>query len=113
MFLPTVVDDLFPTSDPPLVRYSSSYFATKKSNADVRVMYDASENGAFGRSDSDPLAGVYDTTGQSFSDYYADAIVGRDMALAVGSAGVTVIAMMIHTKSPFLTMMGLFQIILR
>ena len=34
------------------------------------------------------------------------------MALAVGSAGVTMIAMLIHTKSPFLTLMGLFQILL-
>ena len=37
---------------------------------------------------------------------------GRDMTLAVGSAGVTIIAMLIHTKSPFLTLMGLLQILL-
>jgi len=55
---------------------------------------------------------VYDTTGEDFYDFYSDAIVGRDMLLAIGSAGVTALAMLVHTKSPFLTMMGLFQIIL-
>ena len=43
---------------------------------------------------------------------YSDAIVGRHISLAVGSAGVTVITMLLHTKSPFFTLMGMFQILL-
>lgn len=108
-FLPTIVDESFPTSDPPLVRYSSSYYATKKSQDIVYEMFTANENSAYDKAD-----GVYDTTGVAsgdFYDYYSDSIVGKDMALAAGSAVVTTIAMMIHTKSPWLTLIGLIQIL--
>jgi len=111
-FLPTVVDENFPNSDADIVRYSSSHYATKKGPNDVMAMYEASENDAFDRSDGGPISGVYDTTDEDFSGIYADAIVGRDMSLAVGSAGVTIVAMVVHTQSPFLTLMGLFQILL-
>ena len=111
-FVPSVVDELFPMSDRATVRYSSSYFATKDDKDTVEEMYDSNEDNMFDRSDGTPIVGVYDTNDEDFSGLYSDAIVGRDMALAVGSAGVTVIAMLVHTKSPFLTLMGLFQIIL-
>jgi len=111
-FLPTVVDELFPSMDPPIVRYSSSYYATKNSEADITGMYEANENNAHDHSDNTPISGVYDTTDENFVTFYSDAIVGRDMALAVGSAGVTIVAMVLHTQSPFLTLMGLFQILL-
>jgi len=112
-FLTTMVDESFPTSNPPIVRYSSSYYATKNSQSIVEEMYNSNENNDYDRAeDSSLLSGVYDTTDEDFYDYYSDSIVGRDMALAVGSAGVTIIAMMIHTKSPWLTLMGLFQILL-
>ena len=75
-------------------------------------MYQNSMNNKYDRIDNDMLAGVYDTTDEDFYDFYSDAIVGRDMTLAIGSAGVTALAMLVHTKSAFLTMMGLFQIIL-
>ena len=112
-FLTTMVDESFPTSNPPIVQYSSTYYATKNSQIIVEEMYNANENNDYDRAeDSSLLSGVYDTTDEDFYDYYSDSIVGRDMALAVGSAGVTIIAMMIHTKSPWLTLMGLFQILL-
>jgi len=112
-FLTTMVDESFPTSNPPIVRYSSTYYATKNSQSIVEEMYNANENNDYDRAeDSNLLSGVYDTTDEDFYDYYSDSIVGRDMALAVGSAGVTIFAMMIHTKSPWLTLMGLFQILL-
>lgn len=111
-FLPTVVDELFPTAIPPVVRYTSSFYATKSNDETIDQMYSADQNNDFDRSDDDPLSGVYDTTNTAFYDIYSDSIVGRDMSLAVGSAGVTFIAMMIHTKSPFLTLMGLLQILL-
>mmetsp|Transcript_3888 Transcript_3888/g.8675 ORF Transcript_3888/g.8675 Transcript_3888/m.8675 type:complete len:1195 (+) Transcript_3888:233-3817(+) len=111
-FMPTVVDDLFPASYPPTVRYTSSFYATKKSGSILERMYEDAESKKYDGSDGNPLSGVYDTTESDFYDFYSDSIVGRDMSLAVGSAGVTVVAMIIHTKSPFLTLMGLFQIIL-
>ncbi|KAL7467681.1 hypothetical protein ACHAXS_007918 [Conticribra weissflogii] len=111
-FMPTVVDDLFPGSNPPTVRYTSSFYSTKKSDFVLGQMYEDAENKNYDGSDGNPLSGVYDTTESDFYDFYSDSIVGRDMILAVGSAGVTVIAMIIHTKSPFLTLMGLLQIIL-
>ena len=111
-FQPVAVDDLFPTASPPVVRYSSYYFATKKGKAEVQTMYEDSEAELYDRSDGNPMEGVYKTTAEDFQEMYSDAIVGRDISLAVGSAGVTVITMLLHTKSPFFTLMGMFQILL-
>jgi len=101
-FQPVAVDDLFPTASPPVVRYSSYYFATKKGKAEVQTMYEDSEAKLYDRSDGNPMEGVYETTAEDFQEMYSDAIVGRDISLAVGIAGVTVITMLLHTKSPFL-----------
>ena len=111
-FQPVVVDDLFPTANPPVVRYSSSYFATKKGKAEVQTMYEDSEAELYDRSDGNSMEGVYETTADDFQEMYADAIVGRDMSLAMGSVGVTVIAMLLQRRVLFLTLMGLFQILL-
>ncbi|EJK62375.1 hypothetical protein THAOC_17015, partial [Thalassiosira oceanica] len=100
-FRPTLVDDAYPTSAENLVRYTTSYFATKKGNNDLEAMYENSENNKYDRSDNDMLAGVYDTTDEDFYDFYSDAIVGRDMTLAIGSAGVTALAMLFPTVSIF------------
>ena len=43
-FLPTVVDDAYPTSPDNLVRYTTSYYATKKANGDLETMYENSQN---------------------------------------------------------------------
>lgn len=112
MVLPTVVDEAFPNTDDPIVRYSSSFFATKKGDA-LEKMYESSEAGDFDRlGGGSDAEGAYDTPARTFYDYYSEAIAGRDMTLAVGSALVTVVAMLVHTRSPFLTLMGLFQILL-
>lgn len=47
-----------------------------------------------------------------FRKIFTDTVVGRDMALACGSAFITAIAILVHTKSPFITGIGLLQIIL-
>ncbi|KAL7542061.1 hypothetical protein ACHAWF_007089 [Thalassiosira exigua] len=116
-FSPAVVDELFlPSEGGKRVRYSSSIYATKRANDVVEAMYDANQDDdAYDRGGRGGGAeAVYDTIDEDFSDLYADAIVGRDMTLAVGSAGVTVFAMLLHTRSPFLTFifMGLLQILL-
>jgi hypothetical protein len=43
---------------------------------------------------------------------FTDSVIGRDMGLACASAFITAIAILVHTKSPFLTGIGLMQIIL-
>jgi hypothetical protein len=47
-----------------------------------------------------------------FSKIFTDSVVGRDMALACASAFITAVAILVHTKSPFITGIGLLQIIL-
>lgn len=43
---------------------------------------------------------------------FTDEVVGRDMLLACASAFITALAILVHTKSPFITGIGLMQIIL-
>jgi hypothetical protein len=41
---------------------------------------------------------------------FTDEVVGKDMLLACASAFITAIAILVHTKSPFITGIGLLQI---
>jgi hypothetical protein len=49
---------------------------------------------------------------EDFAGTYLDASLTSDMALAMGSAAVVAIAIIIHTRSPFISLIGLVQIIL-
>ena len=110
-----------------LITYSSSIFATGEE--DIDGMYDLVES--FDRGSS-KIQGAYDTPGEDFGLLFSDAAVGRDMALACGSAFITTVAMIVHTRrygafrgwyhlhqnffltspsSPFITLIGLLQII--
>ena len=114
-FSPAVVDGGFLAGGdgPPRVRYTSALYPTKRGREDVRGMFAANERDAYDRGAAGgPLEGVYDTTWEDFAGLYTDGILGKDMTLAVGSAGVTVVAMVVHTRSPFLTLLGLCQILL-
>ena len=88
-------------------RYASSIFVTR--NSMVREMYKHVDS--FDRG-SDLVSGVYDTETQSFNYYYQEDVLARDMTLAAASAVIVLGAMMVHTKSPFLTLIGLLQIVL-
>lgn len=106
-FSPIMIDELFSTSGD--VTYTSSVFATKSTTADIETMYDA--EGAYSRG-TPLIEGVYDTQDEDFGNLYAESALGRDMGLALGSAFITALAILIHTHSPLLTGVGLLQIVL-
>jgi len=105
-FSPSLVDADFSASNP-IVRYTSSIFI---SNSDLDGLWDNVD--AYDRAaDSDVVTGVYDTQYELFVGYTADEALVMDMSLALGSALVTGIAILVHTRSPWLTVIGLGQII--
>lgn len=118
----TVVDDRFPLSNPPIIRYTSSIYATKNDEASIKAMYRADQSNQFhtGSSESSILQGLYEaginsiyaTPKQSFYELYLEEILPKDLGLAIGSVIATAICILIHTRSPFLTLMGLAQIVL-
>ena len=110
-FHPALVDELFSSSNPN-VRYTSTIFMTKGSqNSDSDALWDAVS--LYDRAeDSDEVTGVYDTQYEYFVGATADEALVTDMSLALASAAVTGIAILIHTRSPWLTILGLCQIIL-
>eukprot|EP00538_Stauroneis_constricta_P012591 CAMPEP_0119547884 /NCGR_PEP_ID=MMETSP1352-20130426/1904_1 /TAXON_ID=265584 /ORGANISM="Stauroneis constricta, Strain CCMP1120" /LENGTH=1198 /DNA_ID=CAMNT_0007592951 /DNA_START=90 /DNA_END=3686 /DNA_ORIENTATION=- len=104
-FHPLLVNDNFDTSG--RVSYTTSVFASRED--DIDAMYDIVDK--FDRGGG-TITGAYDTQQESFGNTYADTAVSRDMSLAVGSAIITALAIVIHTRSLFLTGLGLLQIIL-
>jgi hypothetical protein len=91
------------------IRYTSSIFATKYGDTDLEDLYDSVDDFSRG---TKLIEGVYDTQDEDFVNLYAESALGRDMSLALGSAFITMIAILIHTRSPFLTAVGLLQIVL-
>ena len=104
-FHPSFVQDDFDITD--WKTFTSSIFATRKE--DTNELYDIVDQ--FDRG-TDRISGSYDTQREDFGIIFTESVLGSDMALAMGSAVVTVVAMLIHTRSPFLTGIGLLQIIL-
>lgn len=58
------------------------------------------------------VQGSYDTQKQNFNFRYQTEALQRDLILAFGSAVIVVAAMLVHTRSVFVTVVGLVQIIL-
>uniref|UniRef100_A0A7S2UED4 SSD domain-containing protein n=1 Tax=Attheya septentrionalis TaxID=420275 RepID=A0A7S2UED4_9STRA len=106
-FYPSVVDDKFGANNP-VVQYTSSYYYTGDDNVDA--IYDIVKT--FDRSNGGLVSGVYETTNEDFVNDYIDSVLISDMTLAMASAFVTVFAMVLHTRSLWLSFMGLLQIIL-
>jgi hypothetical protein len=105
-FHPVLVqDDLFGESE--LVIYTSSIFATNETRVDE--MYEKVDSFDKG---SDLIEGAYDTQLAHFGAFFRDEAISRDMTLAMGSGVITFLAILIHTRSPFLTGIGLLQIVL-
>jgi hypothetical protein len=91
-----------------IVRYTSSIFATRwrlESLFEIADQYDQAGQ-------SDVVSGAYDTQWESFATFTTDAGLNRDMIVAAASAAVTTLAILVHTRSPWLTVTGLLQIIL-
>lgn len=91
-------------------QYTSSVFDTD--GASGKDLLDAVEN--FDRaSDSEGIVlGAYDTAQESMGEHFTDSLLGADMTLALASAVIISIAIMIHTQSPLITGLGLLQIVL-
>lgn len=106
-FQVSLVDRKFGVDGNTLLRYSSSYFITYE--ADDEALYKVKPE--YGFTDTNIVTSTYDTSSEVQTELYVDSILLADMALAVGSMTITFIAMAIHTKSIFLTIMGVFQII--
>jgi hypothetical protein len=104
-FYPSLLDELFDING--RVQYTSSIFATDEDMVDD--LYD--NIGPYGRGD-ELIEGAYDTQDNDFGIILADGAVGTDMLLATGSALITTVAILVHTRSPFLTLVGIVQIIL-
>ncbi len=105
IFLPHLIDAGFGIGGNTKLRYTSSVFYTDNFEVyfNSRDDFDVSEGGILSR--------VYDTTYGSIKQKYVDILVQSDMPLAVASLTVTFIAMGVHTKSAWLTMIGMLQII--
>jgi len=106
-YIPTLVDFFFGKDGRTNLRYTSSFFHTYE--ADVNSVYKIYQQ--FDGADGNIVLGVYDTVDESFNEIYVDELVVSDMALAVASLGITFCAMLLHTRSPWLTLMGVLQII--
>lgn len=113
-FSPFLVDDAFGVTDGDgvvntVVHYTSSIFNTidgaPRALYDIAAQYDRADN-------SDWVQGVYDTGDEAFVHYEVNAGLVSDMILAIGSAIVTGFAMLVHTRSIWLTTVGLLQITL-
>ena len=105
IFSVTFVDDQFANTG--VLTYTSSIFATREQ--DIDELYDIV--GDFDRA-GDVVEGAYDTQNENFVGKVADESLGRDMILAMASAVIIAAAMLLHTRSPFITIVGLLQIIL-
>ncbi len=127
MMTASLVDDQF--LDTGRVMYTSSIFATKNDPASVKSMYNAEKgqlletplnNEEYTSTSSlfeDNLFdvgmnSVYATSKQGFYEMYLEERLPVDVAIGVASLIVTVVCVLIHTRSPFLTIMGVLQILL-
>jgi len=121
----SLVDDQF--LDTGRVTYTSSIFATKNNPASVKLMYNAEK----GKLLQNPLKSeeyssssfednffdvgintLYATSKQGFYEMYLEGRLPVDVAILGASLIVTVVCVLIHTRSPFLTIMGVLQILL-
>jgi hypothetical protein len=105
MFSPALVDENFEATG--RVEYTSSIFVNDWWT--IKDSYAYSDG--FGRG-SDKIQGFYDSQLMQYIEAYAMEIVNRDMVYAVGSVLVTTTAMLVHTRSPFLTFIGILEIML-
>ena len=90
------------------VVYTSSVFASQRHEMDA--LYAGVDS--YDRGSGKVVKGTYDTQNQDFVGLYLNQALTRDMSMAMGSAIVVAFAIMLHTRSPFITLVGLAQIIL-
>jgi hypothetical protein len=113
-FSPFFVDDLFGTMRngnlTTAIKYTSSVFITDNYDKNVENLYNAVNK--YDRSTGEFVIGAYDTQFEAFASRFLDDSLPVDLSMAIGSAIITTIAMLVHTRSPWLTIAGLLQVIL-
>jgi hypothetical protein len=109
-YIPALVQSDFDTNGG-RSQYTTSIFDTA-SVATGDDLYEFVDN--FDRAeDSDGIVlGAYDTVYEAMADIKTDSMIASDMTLALGSAGVISVAILLHTQSPLITGLGLLQIVL-
>jgi Patched family len=110
-FSPHMVDVSFEQTG--ILQYTSALYMTNRSM--LHRVYDVQEEFGRGGANGTVIAATaaYDTQNQNFVQYYqVDAIFTNDMPYTFGSAVFVVVAIMIHTRSILVTVVGLVQIIL-
>lgn len=110
-FAPHILDSSFGVDDNLLLRTSSSVFATGyNGNASDDALYELSES--YDRAETSTVVrGVYDTNREDFNLFAFSRAIWSDTALAFFAGVVTTLAMVVHTKSLWLTFAGLIQIL--
>lgn len=106
-----LVDSGFGVDGNEKVRFTSSIFATsysKKPVQDVFNVRDKLDRGEF----SHNIKGSFDTPGEDFGKLITDTLLLSDMKLVIGSLVVTTSVIFLHTRSIWLTCIGLAQITL-
>ena len=104
-FATTLVDETYEKTN--ILKYTSSVFVTNGYPLDD--LFDGVDSYDRG---GGSVTGAYDTQWEDFVETHVDNSLVSDMALAMGSAVVVALAIVVHTKSLFLTFIGLLQIIL-
>jgi len=109
-FQPSIVDFDFGRNGNNLLRHTSSIFVTYNSDdPDAEAIFEVTDE--FVLTDELIVGSTYDTRRETLNELYTDSILLADMALAVGSLIITFLAVGLHTKSAWLTFMGILQVI--
>lgn len=109
-FSPFLVDQQFGVNGNDIVRVTSSVFATSDAllsslpTRHVNQLYDHIDQLDTAEEYSDVVTGVYDTRSEHFYDFAVNEAIQQDMILAIAAIVVTVGAMIVHTKSIWLTL---------
>jgi len=117
----TLVDKDFLQTD--IVRFTSSVYATKNDKKSARTMYNAESSGqlSVSRPQDSSFEGsfyelgvnsMYSTGEQGFYEMYLNDVLPKEAAIALAAVIVTSLCILMHTKSLFLTLLGLMQITL-
>ncbi len=121
MMAASLVDDQFVETG--RVQYTTSIFATKNDAASIKSMYYLEKANLF-QAYEDKISSfedevhdvgmntLYLTPKQGFYELFLDENVSSDVAKSAGGLLVAAICVLIHTSSPFLTILGLVQILL-
>jgi hypothetical protein len=122
MMAASLVDDQFVETG--RVQYTSSIFATKNDPSSVKAMYLADKENRFQASQHEKYSlfeqelrdvgmnSLYATSMQGFYEIYMYEKMPKDVAISAASLMIAVLCVLVHTKSLFVTIFGLLQILL-